>query len=77
MSDKIKTKDGEYSELQVMQSNAGFYIGRIFTGNDGLQEPGSRESDYFASKALAEQALKEGFIWRDAPENLMLYEKNN
>lgn len=77
MTDKIQTEDGYYGELQVMQSNAGYYIGRIFHNNDGFEEPGSRESDYFATKEEAEEALKLGFVWRGCPENQYLYGANN
>lgn len=49
---------GNYSELQVMQSGAGWYIGTIYTGADGFQEPGSRDSDYFATEAEAAEFLK-------------------
>lgn len=76
MADKIQTEDGYYGELQVLQSNAGYYIGRIFYNKDGFQEPGSRESDYFSTKKGAEEALIVGFVWRDCPENQFLYEEN-
>lgn len=48
----------QYSDLQVLQSAAGYYIGTIFTGKDGFQEPGSRDSEYFPTKQHAETALK-------------------
>lgn len=69
----VKTEDGTYSELKVLQSGAGFYIGREFVGEDGFKEPGSRESDYFPSQAAAAARLKNGFLWRNAVENVMLF----
>jgi hypothetical protein len=48
-----------YSDLQVMQSNAGYYVGTICTGEDGFQEPGSRDTGYFRTRKEAEAALKE------------------
>lgn len=43
-------------ELMVYKSNAGWYIGTMYNG-----EPISRESEsYYATKALAESALKNG-----------------
>ncbi len=41
-----------YSELKVMQSAAGFYLGTEYQGM-----PGSRESSYFRSEEEAEAAL--------------------
>ena len=53
---------GEYSDLKVMESAAGWYIGTTFhhTSGDyaGLVEPGSRESGYYRSKVEAELALQ-------------------
>ena len=51
------SSDGEYSDLQVLQSPAGWYVGIMFHNNDGFDEPGSRESQYFDTEALAKQAL--------------------
>lgn len=45
-----------YSDLQVMQSAAGWYIGTTFNGEWG-PEPGSRDSGYYATKAEAEADL--------------------
>ena len=48
-----------FSQLQALQSAAGFYIGTIFTDPEtGFSEPGSRDSCYFASKEQADLALK-------------------
>ncbi len=51
--------EGEYSDLRVCQSNAGYYIGTIFIGKDGFREPGTRDSGYYRTKKEAETALKE------------------
>lgn len=73
--EKIQRDDGFYGPIQVCKSNAGWYLGRIFYSNEGYNEPGSRESNYFASKELAESALQsKDFAYRDAPENIFLYE---
>jgi hypothetical protein len=48
---------GGYSDMQVLRSPAGWYIGTIYTGPDGFMEPGSRDSDYFETREEAEQAL--------------------
>jgi len=47
-----------YSDLQVMQSAAGYYVGTIYTGEDGFKEPGSRDSDYFSTREEAERFLR-------------------
>lgn len=47
-----------YSDLQVLRSTAGFYIGTTYIDPEsGWQEPGSRDSDYFVHKEQAMQAL--------------------
>lgn len=57
-ADYISEKTG-YSDLQVLQSGAGFYIGTTYTDpTDGFTEPGSRDSDYFATREEAEKYLK-------------------
>lgn len=45
--------------LEVLHSPAGYYIG---TGCDcqGFWEPYSRESGYYQTKELAEEAMKDG-----------------
>lgn len=72
--EKIPIKDGCYGPLEVCKSAAGYYIGRVFHSIMGYDEPGSRESGYFATKMEAETALKDGFDWRDCGENAYLYE---
>jgi hypothetical protein len=44
----------EVSELQVLKSNAGYYIGRLTLEG----EPFSRESDYYRTRESADSALK-------------------
>lgn len=74
MNDSLHIHGGTYSEMCVLQSNAGYYIGRNFKGNnDNFDQPGSRESGYFKTKEEAEKALKEGFDWRNVGENISLY----
>lgn len=68
--------EGSYSELKVMKSGAGYYIGRTFKNPDGYDEPGTRESAYFMSEEAANEAFENGFSWRASPENFALYEKN-
>ena len=47
-----------YSDLQVLKSAAGYYIGRLFTDNQGFTQPGSRESvEYYETAMNAEYAL--------------------
>ena len=66
---------GFLSDLEVLHSHAGYYIGRMHWSPDygGFVEPGSRESDYFASKAEAEVALKGSFEPRECVENEAMY----
>ena len=55
----VKSEDkGKYSELQVLHSFAGYYLGTIYTDKDGFQEPGSRDSGYFPKREQAEAELK-------------------
>ncbi len=48
----------KYSELMVLQSAAGYYVGTMYTNEDGYEEPGSRDSDYFRTRNEAEIFLK-------------------
>lgn len=64
-----------YSKLQVLKSNAGWYIGRTYTDKEGFEEPGSRESGYFGTEEDAKKALKFGFEVRDCMENNAAYDK--
>jgi len=71
----IRTPDGVYSEMQVLRSAAGWYLGRTFQEDDNSSlEPGSRETDYFPNEEEAEVALaSNNYLWRDAPELHQLY----
>jgi len=46
-----------YSDLQVLQSPAGYYVGTTFDGDHG-PEPGSRDSFYHPTREAAEQSLR-------------------
>lgn len=52
---------GGYSDLQVLQSAAGYYVGTTYTNveADGSTwtEPGSRDTGYFATHEEAEKYL--------------------
>lgn len=54
-----KSERAKYSDLQVMKSAAGFYIGTTYNNEEGFQEPGSRDSCYFHTKEVAEKVLAE------------------
>jgi len=66
VADYIDPNDkGNYSELQVLKSAAGYYIGTLYTNPSysefpGLIEPGSRDSEYFATKEEAQAVLDSG-----------------
>lgn len=47
-----------YSELRVMRSAAGWYVGTLYQEPGGWQEPGSRDSGYFATEEEAAEELK-------------------
>ena len=56
----MKTHNG-YSELMVLHSSNGYYIGRKFIDPDGSEHPGSRESaEYYETAWQAEHALVNG-----------------
>jgi hypothetical protein len=50
-----------YTELQVLRSNAGYYVGTMYRNveADGStwEEPGSRDSGYFRSREEAQRFL--------------------
>jgi hypothetical protein len=51
-------KKAQYSELQVLRSAAGWYVGTTYTNEDGRWVgPGSRDSGYFATEAEAQAFL--------------------
>jgi hypothetical protein len=45
-----------YSELLVLHSPAGYYLGTFFKGTE-FTEPGSRDTSYLETKSQAELAL--------------------
>ena len=46
------------SELKILKSNAGFYIGRTYTDEElDVELPYSRESSYFLHKEIAQLFL--------------------
>ena len=47
-----------YSDLCVMKSAAGWYVGTIYSDPKGFQEPGSRDTDYFATEKDAKFVLE-------------------
>lgn len=52
------------SELKIMRSNAGWYIGRTYE-DEGMELPYSRESYYYASyKAILTAFNNETINWR-------------
>lgn len=55
--DCITGKEG-YSELQVLRSAAGFYVGTLHTDADGFVEPGSRDSGYFGTRQEVQRYLE-------------------
>lgn len=60
MKDWALQQEGQISELKVMKSAAGFYIGRSIM-EMGFPLPYSRESqEYFPTEEEAESALKSG-----------------
>jgi predicted HAD superfamily Cof-like phosphohydrolase len=66
---------GFYSELQVLHSAAGYFIGRTFwDSEDGFEDMGSRESDYYpAHEAAAADLAAQKFEVRSCPENELAY----
>lgn len=53
-------KDPEnYSDLKVMNTGAGYYIGTSYTDPEGggFTEPGSRDTGYFKTREEAEEHL--------------------
>ena len=62
------------SNLQVLQSAAGFYIGRTCEEIPGLIEPYSRESGYYRTREAAEADM-DTFEIRICAENELAYEQ--
>ena len=69
-------RSGEFvSNLQVLHSNAGYYIGRTCCDKeDGFEEPFSRESVYYPTREAAQRDLHTmSFPVRDCVENNFMY----
>ena len=47
-----------YSDLQVLQSNAGYYIGTTYNDPEIGIVPGSRDSEYFPTEREAQLELE-------------------
>lgn len=59
----LEPLETNYSDLQVLGSNGGYYIGTTYTHDEfsdtpGLVEPGSRDSGYYRTHAEAQHALE-------------------
>jgi len=70
----IEQKDCYVSNLQVMNTPAGYYLGRTcWDKENGFEEPYARETDYM-TREQAEKALASGqYEVRDCPENDLMY----
>ncbi len=51
-----------YTDLQILESGAGWYIGTLYNNPEGFVEPGSRDSEYFPTRKAAEDAWLSG-MW--------------
>jgi len=57
------TDKEKYSDLQVLKSGAGFYVGTLYRNDTDIPgmvylEPGSRDTEYFYSEKEASDYLK-------------------
>lgn len=53
-----ESEQSRYSDLKVMQSAAGWYVGTTYQEpGAGYEEPGSRDTGYFATQTEALRAL--------------------
>ena len=52
------TQDEAVSELRVLQSAAGFYVGRVEISPECYEFPYCRESGYYPTREKAESALE-------------------
>ena len=50
------TQDETVSELRILQSAAGFYVGRVEISPEGYEFPYCRESGYYPTHEKAESA---------------------
>ena len=51
------TQDETVSELRILQSAAGYYVGRVEITEEGYEFPYCRESGYYPTREKAESAL--------------------
>ena len=51
------TQDETVSDLRVLQSAAGYYVGRVEISPEGYEFPFCRESGYYPTREKAESAL--------------------
>ena len=60
-----------YSDLKVLKSNAGYYIGTEYSDTElpGFNEPGSRDTEYFKSEKEANTEL---FLLETGQSDLVL-----
>jgi len=70
----IPDKSG-YTDLQVCQSAAGYYVGTMYRnidddGNLQFEEPGSRDSGYYATEEEAQKYL-DMVTAQDKPEQFL------
>jgi hypothetical protein len=59
MNTTFITDKNNYTDLQVLRSNAGYYIGTMYITEGDFEEPGTRDSSYFSSKQAADKFLAE------------------
>lgn len=61
--------ESRYSDLRVLRSGAGWYVGTTYNNPDGFIEPGSRESEEYYPTEEAAQAALDGntFTQREHP----------
>lgn len=52
------TQDETVSDLRVLKSAAGFYVGRVEISPEGYEFPFCRESGYYPTREKAESALE-------------------
>jgi hypothetical protein len=53
---ETRVKDG-LSDLKIMKSHRGYYLGKEYTHPEGWTEPYVRESSYYVTKEEAEGEL--------------------
>ena len=56
-ADYIDNKE-KYSDLQILNSMGGYYVGTLYEEDEGFLVPGSRDSNYFKTRIEAEEFLQ-------------------